>query len=62
MQLKLPFLAAWPWGSVLLPLKRKLDLSVPPPFPQLAESKRASEKETHRTAAIQSIAPTAHPH
>lgn len=42
MQLKLPFLASWPWGSVLLPLRRKLGLCSPP-FPQLAESKRASK-------------------
>jgi len=53
MQLKLPFLAAWPWGSVLLPLKSKLGPSVPPPSPQLAESKPASQQAKKKHTGLQ---------
>lgn len=53
MQLKLPFLAAWPRGPVLLPLQGKLGLSVPPPFPWLAESERASEQVKKKHTGLQ---------
>lgn len=56
-----------PWDPCYFHLRESVffspapSLCLAPPTPlQLAG--RVSEKETHTTAAIQSIAPTAHPH
>lgn len=56
-----------PWDPCYFHLRESVFLSLPPcvllfPPPSLQLAERASEKETHRTAAIQSIALTAHPH